>query len=163
MPINIPDLLSPIRLLHEKIRAAVVDATERASLEAMSEIAEEEEGDTIYAVDKVSEEVLIEFFEKVGASIGVSLSRKKAREALVKSEERFRKLFERHAAVKILLDPDTGNITHLVMREGHLWGQKDVSIPISAVRETRDKTVFLTLNKQQIESLPTIPIHRPVF
>ena len=60
----ISDLLQPIRLLHEKIRAAVVAATEQASLEALSEIAHEEEGDTIYAVDKVSEEVLIEFFEK---------------------------------------------------------------------------------------------------
>jgi PAS domain S-box-containing protein len=36
--------------------------------------------------------------------------RKLAEQALYKSEERFRKLFERHAAVKILLDPDTGNI-----------------------------------------------------
>ncbi len=63
---------------------------------------------------------------------------------------------------EFLVHPDSGNITHLVMREGHLWGQKDVSIPVSAIRETRDKTVFLNLDKQQVESLPTIPIHRRV-
>ncbi len=61
---------------------------------------------------------------------------------------------------EFLVQPDTGNITHLVMREGHLWGQKDVSIPISAIRETRDKTVFLNLDTQQVASLPTIPVHR---
>jgi hypothetical protein len=52
------------------------------------------------------------------------------------------------------------HITHLVLREGHLWGQKDVIIPISAMGEHREDTVFLTLNKHQIEFLPTFPLHR---
>lgn len=60
---NIKSLLSPIRRLHEQIRAAVVAACERAALEELSEIAEDSEGDTIYAVDRVSEALLIEFFE----------------------------------------------------------------------------------------------------
>jgi len=51
-------------------------------------------------------------------------------------------------------------ITHLVMREGHLWGQKDVIIPLSAIGEPREDTVFLKLDKHQIESLPTFPVHR---
>ncbi|MBK9602803.1 MAG: PRC-barrel domain containing protein [Anaerolineales bacterium] len=53
-----------------------------------------------------------------------------------------------------------GSITHLVMREGHLWGQKDVIIPLSALGETREDTVFLNLDKQQIESLPAFPVSR---
>ncbi len=36
--------------------------------------------------------------------------RKRAERALSESEERFRKLFEQHAAIKILIDPDTGAI-----------------------------------------------------
>ena len=51
-------------------------------------------------------------------------------------------------------------ITHIVMREGHLWGRKDVIIPVSALGETRDDTVFLTLDKQQVESLPSFAVHR---
>jgi hypothetical protein len=46
------------------------------------------------------------------------------------------------------------------MREGHLWGEKDVIIPISAMGNTRDDTVLLKLDKNQIESLPTFPLHR---
>ena len=61
---------------------------------------------------------------------------------------------------EFLVNPETGHITHLVMREGHLWGQKDVTIPLSAMAESREGTVFLKLTKQQIESLPTVPVHR---
>lgn len=61
---------------------------------------------------------------------------------------------------EFVVNPENGHITHLVMREGHLWGQKDVIIPISAMGDNRDDTVFLTLNKHQIESLPTFPVHR---
>lgn len=57
-------LLKPILNLHNQIRDAVVTACETAELEEMSTIAHDDTGDTIYAVDKVSEELLIEFFEK---------------------------------------------------------------------------------------------------
>jgi len=61
---------------------------------------------------------------------------------------------------EFLVNPENGHITHLVMREGHLWGQKDVTIPLSAMGDTRKGTVFLKLDKHQIESLPTVPVHR---
>ncbi|HEX6384683.1 MAG TPA: inositol monophosphatase [Anaerolineae bacterium] len=61
---DVLNLLSPIRRLHEQIRDAVVAACEQASLEALAAIAHEEEGDTIYAVDRVSEERLVAFFEQ---------------------------------------------------------------------------------------------------
>jgi uncharacterized protein YrrD len=61
---------------------------------------------------------------------------------------------------EFVVNPENGYITHLVMREGHLWGQKDVIIPLSAMGDTREDTVFLKLDKQQIESLPTFPVRR---
>ena len=61
---------------------------------------------------------------------------------------------------EFVVNPENGHITHLVMREGHLWGQKDVIIPLSAMGETGEDTVFLKLDKHQIESLPTFPLHR---
>jgi hypothetical protein len=64
---------------------------------------------------------------------------------------------------EFVVNPENGHITHLVMREGHLWGQKDVIIPLSAMgdpRKDREDTVFLKLDKHQIESLPTFPVNR---
>jgi fructose-1,6-bisphosphatase/inositol monophosphatase family enzyme len=57
-------LLGPLRRLHEAIRDAVTTACEQSAVEALSAVAQEEEGDTIYAVDRVSEEMLIRFFEQ---------------------------------------------------------------------------------------------------
>src|SRR5579862_8483564 len=60
----IDSLLAPLRTLHEQIRNAVVTACEQAALEDLASVAKEEEGDTIYAVDRVSEDLLIEFVER---------------------------------------------------------------------------------------------------
>jgi sporulation protein YlmC with PRC-barrel domain len=62
---------------------------------------------------------------------------------------------------ELLVDPGTGNITHLVVRYGRLWEQKDVAIPISAIDHLTDDTVVLRLNKQEIAALPSIPTRWP--
>jgi sporulation protein YlmC with PRC-barrel domain len=61
---------------------------------------------------------------------------------------------------EFVVNPKNGHITHLVMHEGHLWGRKDVIIPVSAMGDTHDDTVFLNLDKHQIESLPIFPLKR---
>ncbi len=59
---------------------------------------------------------------------------------------------------EFLINPQNDYITHLVLREGHLWGQKDVTIPVSQIDHFTDTTVYLKLNKQDIEKLPRIPV-----
>ncbi|MGE0103859.1 MAG: inositol monophosphatase [Blastocatellales bacterium] len=61
---NAKQLLEPLRRLHELISREVVAECERSSIESLSTIAMDDEGDTIYAVDRVSEELLIEFCER---------------------------------------------------------------------------------------------------
>ena len=61
---------------------------------------------------------------------------------------------------EFVVNPQSGHITHLVMREGHLWGKKDVIIPLSAMDVTHEDTVFLKLDKHQVESLPTFALNR---
>jgi len=57
------DLLGPIRRIHERVRDAVVAECERAELEQLADVVDDEsEGDTIYAVDRVSEELLVDLF-----------------------------------------------------------------------------------------------------
>ena len=61
MPDDAGALLDPIRRLHAEIREAVVAATETQAAEALAAVAHEAEGDTIYAVDRVSEERIVSF------------------------------------------------------------------------------------------------------
>jgi len=62
-------LIDPLKRMHSIIRDAVVKSFERSAIEDMAAIAREEEGDTIYAVDRVSEDLLIDFFQKEIASV----------------------------------------------------------------------------------------------
>ncbi len=61
---------------------------------------------------------------------------------------------------EFLVDPETDHITHLVLREGHLWGQKDVTIPISEIGRIEENKVHLKIDKRRIAVLPTIPVRR---
>jgi fructose-1,6-bisphosphatase/inositol monophosphatase family enzyme len=60
---EVAELLGPIRRIHERVRDAVVEQCERAALEELSDVADDvSQGDTIYAIDRVSEELLVELF-----------------------------------------------------------------------------------------------------
>ncbi|HEX5601448.1 MAG TPA: hypothetical protein VFX63_02820 [Pyrinomonadaceae bacterium] len=61
---DISTLLEPLRRLHETIRAVVVEACESAASGELAQVVAEEESDTIFAIDRVSEEVLIDFLER---------------------------------------------------------------------------------------------------
>ncbi|MEQ1605397.1 MAG: inositol monophosphatase family protein [Pyrinomonadaceae bacterium] len=61
---EIDEFLPILKRLHERIRTVIVDACEQTAIESMAAVAREEEGDTIYAVDQVSEELIVEFIEK---------------------------------------------------------------------------------------------------
>jgi len=52
-----------------------------------------------------------------------------------------------------LVDPDDNRVTHILLQEGHLWGRKEVSIPISAVTGV-DAGIRLNITKKQVEDLP---------
>jgi len=53
-------LLEPVLALHDRIRDAVLEACARRDAAELSAVAAEESGDTIYAVDRVSEALLAE-------------------------------------------------------------------------------------------------------
>jgi fructose-1,6-bisphosphatase/inositol monophosphatase family enzyme len=61
-------LLEPIRKVHDRIRDAVVRACEQEAVVAMAEADDSGAGDTIYAVDRISEHTLIELLEAELAS-----------------------------------------------------------------------------------------------
>ena len=56
----------------------------------------------------------------------------------------------------LVVDPDSGEITHLLMQEGHLWGKKDVALPVAAIDFVDADTVYLKLDKAAVKTLPTV-------
>lgn len=61
---------------------------------------------------------------------------------------------------EFLVDPTSNHITHLVLREGHLWGQKDITIPVSEIKSIGEDAVYLQLDKEDIEKLPAETVAR---
>jgi len=61
---------------------------------------------------------------------------------------------------ELVIDPQSGAITHVQMREGHLFGKKDVTIPVADVDWTDGETIFLTIDKKAVEALPAVPVKR---
>jgi uncharacterized protein YrrD len=61
---------------------------------------------------------------------------------------------------EFLISPVDNHISHLVLREGHLWGKKLVTIPVSEIDRIETDLVYLKLNKQAVEKLPVIPVKR---
>jgi uncharacterized membrane protein/uncharacterized protein YrrD len=57
----------------------------------------------------------------------------------------------------LILDPATGVVTHFVLREGHRWGQKDVIMPVSAVKSVEAERVYLNLDQETIQAMLAIP------
>ena len=60
----------------------------------------------------------------------------------------------------LVIDPASRHVTHVLLQEGHLWGKKEVSIPISAVTSTRDGIV-LKLSKLEVQDLPPVDSSHP--
>lgn len=61
---DIHGLLGPIRNLHERIRDHLIETCDRASITDLSRVVANAEGDTIFAIDRVSEEILLDFFAR---------------------------------------------------------------------------------------------------
>ncbi len=51
-------------------------------------------------------------------------------------------------------------ISHIIMREDHLWDHQEVTIPVSAIKRIDDDMIHLLINPDEIEALPHIPVHR---
>ena len=57
----------------------------------------------------------------------------------------------------LVVDPAGHHVTHVLLDEGHLWGQKQVAIPIGSVTGV-DDGVRLDLTKDQIRDLPPVEL-----
>ena len=61
---------------------------------------------------------------------------------------------------EFIISPVDDKISHLVLREGHVWGRRLVTIPIGEVDRIETDDVHLKLSKKEIEKLPVIATKR---
>jgi hypothetical protein len=54
-----------------------------------------------------------------------------------------------------ITSPADHQVTHVLLKEGHLWGRRQVAIPVSAVASV-DDGIRLKITKQEVEDLPPV-------
>jgi sporulation protein YlmC with PRC-barrel domain len=52
------------------------------------------------------------------------------------------------------------HITHFVLERGHLWGRREVTVPIGAVTKVESDVVLLSLTTEEIGALPAHRVRR---
>ena len=52
------------------------------------------------------------------------------------------------------------HITHLVLEAGHLWGKRDITIPIGAIASIESDAAVLSLTKDEVGELDAVRVHR---
>jgi uncharacterized protein YrrD len=57
----------------------------------------------------------------------------------------------------VLIEHDTRRVTHVLLQEGHLWGRKQVAIPIGAVTGI-EHGIRLDMTKQEVQDLPAVHV-----
>ncbi len=61
----------------------------------------------------------------------------------------------------LVMDPRDHHVTHVLLKEGHLWGRKEVAIPISAVSRVDEDGIQLSMAKAGVQDLPPVDIDHP--
>jgi hypothetical protein len=61
---------------------------------------------------------------------------------------------------EFIVGPVSGNITHLVLREGHPWKERDITIPVDQIDHIKENTVYLKTDKNTIASMPSVAVKR---
>jgi sporulation protein YlmC with PRC-barrel domain len=60
----------------------------------------------------------------------------------------------------LVIDPGDHHVTHILLEEGHPWGEKTVAIPISAVTRVGE-IIRLSLSKDEVRDLPAVDLDHP--
>jgi sporulation protein YlmC with PRC-barrel domain len=55
----------------------------------------------------------------------------------------------------LVIDPHTHGVSHVLLQEGHLFGRKEVAIPIGDVSDVKDG-IHLRLDKAAVKDLPAV-------
>ncbi len=58
----------------------------------------------------------------------------------------------------LVVDPSDHHVTHVLLQEGHLWGKKEVAIPMGSVKAVDVEGVHLDLSRDGVKHLPPVAL-----
>ena len=58
----------------------------------------------------------------------------------------------------LVIDPNDHHVTHLLLEQGHLWGKREITIPIGAVKDVSADGVRLNLTQDEVRALPPVDL-----
>jgi uncharacterized protein YrrD len=61
---------------------------------------------------------------------------------------------------ELLINSNSMQVMYLVLLERHIFHRREITIPISQVDHIAEGTIYLKLDRQGVEALPTTPIQR---
>ncbi len=61
----------------------------------------------------------------------------------------------------LVIDPGSNQVTHVLLREGDVFGRKEVALPIGAVTGVGEDGIRLNITKQPVQGLPPVDIDHP--
>jgi sporulation protein YlmC with PRC-barrel domain len=61
----------------------------------------------------------------------------------------------------LVIDPRDHHVTHVLLQEGHLWGRKEVAIPIGAVTGIDGDGIRLNVTMQEVQDLAPVDVDHP--
>ena len=61
----------------------------------------------------------------------------------------------------LVVQPSGHRVTHVLLREGHIWRRTEVAVPISAVTKFGTLLIHLRLTKHQVKHLPLMGSDHP--
>ena len=61
---------------------------------------------------------------------------------------------------ELLINPSNMEITHLVLLDQQFLKKTEITIPVSLIDSVDEDTIYLTVDRQTLEALPTTPIQR---
>jgi sporulation protein YlmC with PRC-barrel domain len=62
--------------------------------------------------------------------------------------------------VEAFIVDESEQVTHFTLEHGHLWGKREVTIPVGAVERIETDVVTLALSKDEVGALPAVRVRR---
>jgi sporulation protein YlmC with PRC-barrel domain len=61
---------------------------------------------------------------------------------------------------ELVVDTDSGHITHLVLEKGHLFGKQEIIVPLNQIDHVAEGIVYLNIDKSAVKKLPPMKVKR---